>query len=281
MTTPDSSQLLPLGLAPRPIAGPDLAARLRAAIVALAPGADGSPVSVTAEVDDADVPVLAVDLTGLVVPEPPQASPTLEPDVRERAAGTVGTFQLDAHPVTVAGVPVDVRARLASVPFTWVTARDDTLWWELVEPTADAPVTGDVRLAVPREKLLEVVRVQVERAASARGVTVSQLDVDLVSRGPRVLAVAVRARVRKGLLSASAQAHATATVDDDLVLTLSDVDVSSGNPIVAAMLAGARGRVDRVAARPIDLARRLPRGVRLTDVQIDVGDDVVLTARAS
>ena len=97
-----------------------------------------------------------------------------------------------------------------------------------------------------------------ERAASARGVTVSQLDVDLVSRGPRVLAVAVRARVRKGLLSASAQAHATATVDDDLVLTLSDVDVSSGNPIVAAMLAGARGRVDRVAARPIDLARRLP-----------------------
>jgi hypothetical protein len=281
VTTTDSSQFLPLGLAPLPTTGTDLADRVRTAIVGLVPAADHPALRIAAEVDGADIPVLTVDLTGLVLPEVPQPTSSREPDVRDGLPGIVRQCEVDAHPVTVAGLPVDVRAQLQGVPVRWLTGTDGSLWWELVEPSADTPVTGDVRVAVPRERLLAEVRAQAARAAAAQGVTITQLDIDLVSRGPRVLAVAVRAKLRKGLLSATAQARATATVDDRLVLTLSDVDVSSGNPLVAALLAGARGRIDRVAARPIDLAGRLPRGVRLTDVRIDVGDDVVLTARAS
>jgi hypothetical protein len=277
-TPPD---LVPLGRAPRPSTGEDLAARLRATLAQHLENSDA--VRVFAEVDGADVPQLQVDATGLVVGELPGSltRSAVSVDGRERTPGIIGAFRLDAHPATVAGVPVDVRAELANVPFAWVDGQDGSLAAELLEPTADAPVTGDLRVAAPRERLLEAVRSQVTALAAAQGVAVSRLDIRLVSEGPRAVSVVADAKLRKGLLSASARGRATATVDDALGLTLSDVEVSSGNPLVTALLSVARGRLDQVAGKRIDLAGQLPPGIRLSDVRLDVGEDVVLTVRAT
>jgi hypothetical protein len=45
------------------------------------------------------------------------------------------------------------------------------------------------------------------------------------------------------------------------------------------LLGAARGKIEEVAGRRIDLAEALPPGVRLADVTLEVGDQVVLTAR--
>ncbi|WP_019136544.1 hypothetical protein [Cellulomonas massiliensis] len=278
-----SADVLPLGRAPRPTTGDELAARLRAALTENLRGiADASAARVTARVEGDDVPELDVDLTGLVVAQVPRSAPAAPPAVavRERTPGVVGRLQVDAHPLTVIGVPVDVRADLAQVPFAWVETPDGALGAELLEPTADAPVTGSVRVAAPREQVVAAVRTVATQVAASQGVTLQSLDVALEQQGPRAVSVRLDAKVRKSLLSASVQARATATVTDDLVLRLSDVDLSSGNPLVGAMLAAARGRVDALAARPVDLAAQLPPGVRLEDVRIEVGEQLVLTARA-
>lgn len=283
--TSSRTDLIPLGRAPRPTTGPDLAARLHTALAdELAGSADATPVRVAAEVDGADVPRLEIDATGLVVSEPatrPGRRGAPVGEVLERTPGTIAVVLLEAHPATVVGVPVDVRAELADVPFAWVTGRDGSLAAELVEPAADAPVAGHVRVSVPRAELLEAVRTQVTAAAAAQGVTVTRLDVDLVSRGPRAVSVVADARLRKGMLSASAGARATATVDDRLVLSLSQVEVASGNPLVSALLSVVRGRLDEISRRRIDLAAQLPPGIRVSDVRLDVGDEIVLTVQAA
>lgn len=287
MTSP-RTDLIPLGRAPRPTTGHDLAARLRAALADELTGtADTTAVGVAAEVDGADVPRLEIDVTGLSVSELPQSAttsghrPASELEVLEQTPGQITVALLDGHPAIVVDVPVDVRAELAHVPFAWVTGRDGSLAVKFVEPAADAPVTGHVRVAVPRAQLLEAVRLQVAAAAAAQGVTVTRLDVELVSRGPRSVSVVADAKLRKGMLSASARARATATIDDRLVLSLSDVEVSSGNPLVAALLSAVRGRLDEISRRRIDLAAQLPPGIHITDVRLDVGNELVLTARAT
>jgi hypothetical protein len=64
-----------------------------------------------------------------------------------------------------------------------------------------------------------------------------------------------------------------------MVLTIGDVHLTSGNPFVAAMLGVVRGRVEAMANRRVDLQAALPPGVRLTDVRLDAGEQLVLSAR--
>jgi hypothetical protein len=87
------------------------------------------------------------------------------------------------------------------------------------------------------------------------------------------------AKLRRGILSASAHATGTAAVDSALVLRFSDVALGSANPIVAGLLAVARGRVQEATRRPVDLTEQLPPGVRVADVRLDAGTDLVLSAR--
>jgi len=277
----DAFDVISLGAAPRPDDGAELARRVRQALVEQAAGiTDASAVRVEATVDGAAVPTLDVDLTGVVVSGtrkvPPRPGPV---SVRAREAGIVGRLRVDAHPVTVEGVRVDVQAEAENVSFSWVEGVDGSLAAELVEPTQDDRVVGHVRVAASRDEVVAAVQRVAADLAKAQGVTLSRLDVDLVSRGPRAASVAVRAQIRKGFLSATAEGGATATVGTDLVLTVSDVSVTSGNPLVAGMLAVARGRIQAYEGRRIDLGAQLPPGVRLVDVGLDVGDEVVLTAR--
>lgn len=280
MTSP---QLLPLGPAPRPTTGADLAACLRdLASRAAGPGVAGlDRARVTAELDGPDVASLELDLTGVALGASQQRpdlswSPT---SVTSREPGTVRRLRLDAHPLTAVDLPVDVTAEAAGLRFAWVEGSDGQAGFEPVEPDDAHPVVGHARVAVSRAGLVATVHGLLAVSLQSQGIQVTDLDVQLDSRGPRAAGVRIEAKIRKGFLSAAVTATASASVDDTMVLTVGDVQISSGNPLVAAMLGAVRGRLEAAAHRTIDLAAALPPGVRLVDVRLDVGEELVLTAQ--
>lgn len=267
---------------PRPTTNVDLADRVDVGIREVFGDGLGS-LRVVATVDGPDVPTLEVDLTGLVVggrgaaSAPPSGAPSAE--VVHRETGTIGTASLRAWPVMVAEVPVGVDAVLHGLRFSWLEGADGSLAVKLQDPSDQHPVSGQGRAAVHQERLVAALRRQVSESLAASGFTLSSLDVHLVSHGPTALGVQADARVRKGMLSAAVRVGAVAEVSADLVVTVRDVEVTSRNPLVAGLLLAFRGKLEAVQRERFDLAAELPAGVRITDLRLDVSDELVLTAR--
>jgi hypothetical protein len=295
--TPD---LIPLGPAPRPADGADLAARIRTALVdelgGKAAGLDQA--SVTAVLDGFDVASADVDLSGVVVSldgaagQAGQAGPAsagpLEtgaakrwnPEIVRREPATLRRVRVDAHPLVAVDLPVDVTAELEGLRFDWVEGSDGRVGVQPAEPTGAHPVSGHARIAVDKAGLVATARGLLTVVLLQQGITLTGLDVDLVSRGPRAAALRVDAAIKKGMfLSARVQATASVSIDADMVLAVRDVQLTSGNPLVAALLGTVKGRVEAATSRDIDLATLLPDGVRLADVRLDVGQELVVSAR--
>lgn len=274
---------LPLGTAPRPATGDDLATRVRRLLAdAAGPAVTGlDRARVAAELDGADVASFDLDLTGVAVGAT-QSRPDVAwtaPQAASREEATVRRLRLDAHPLTAIDLPVDVTAEAEGLRFAWVEGTDGTVGAQPVEPDDAHPVAGHARVAVDRRGLVNTLHGVLAVALSGQGVTLTSLDVHVDSHGPRSASVRVDAKVRKGFLSAGVEALASAAVGDDMVLSVGDVRVSSGNPLVAAMLGMVRSRVEAMADRRIDLQAALPPGVRLLDVRLDAGEQLVLSAR--
>ncbi|WP_418277361.1 hypothetical protein ACNHYB_05310 [Isoptericola jiangsuensis] len=277
--------LLPLGPAPRPDSDHELANRLRDALVALSgeqvQGLDAAKIMPV--LDGSDLATLDIDLTGVAVGVPPadQTAPTpWSPQIEERDAAVLRTLRLDAHPLTAVDLPVDLAAELSGLRFAWVTTDDGLLGAELIKPTNATPVTGHARAATSRAGLAGTVQGLLAVALSSSGLQLTDFDLHIDQTGPRDARIEVVASIKKGMfLSAKVTASAAASIDRQMVLTVDHVKISSGNPIVAAMLAAMRGRIEEAAGRRVDLADALPPGVRLTDVTLDVGDEIVLNAR--
>jgi hypothetical protein len=281
--TSNRIEYVPLGPAPRPTTGDDLAARVRRLLTDVAgPGVSGlDRARIAADLDGADVASFELDLTGVAFgasQRKPDVSWTAPPTAHREEA-TARVVRVDAHPLTAVDLPVDVTAEAEGLRFVWVEGTDGTAGVEPVEPDDAHPVAGHARVAVDRRGLVATLHGILAVALSSQGVTLIGLDVQIQSHGPRSASVRVDAKVRKSFLSATAQANASASVGDDMVLTVGDVHLTSGNPFVAAMLGVVRGRVEAMANRRIDLQAALPPGVRLTDVRLDAGEQLVLSAR--
>lgn len=293
----ENQDRLPLGAAPRPATGEDLAARVRAAVLAeLGPDVEGEP-TVRATMSGPDVPALALDLTGVRVrlaDAPDQEAPAAPAaTVTGRERGTLGELRLTALPIHLGPVPVEVTAQVHRLPIEWVTTSDDAVALAL---PAEAGVsgqaeeagsgteggpgpTGRVVVSAPKDAAVEAMRQALELGLAEAGMTLASFDLEISQVGPRRLEVAGSGRIRKGLLSASARGQATVTFTEDLTIRLSDVRVTSANPVIAAVLLGVRGRIARSAEAPIALGEALPAGLRLTDLQVTAGHRLTLDAR--
>ncbi|MBD8077935.1 hypothetical protein [Cellulosimicrobium arenosum] len=295
--TDDGTDVLPLGRAPRPSTGPELAVRLRDAFVEHAHPdvAHVERLRVHATVDGPDVPALDVDLSGLVVRTtsgggrptettlPPVPVGDLIDPAARREDGTLRHLRIEAHPVTVEGVPVDVVVDADDVRFRWVEGADGSLGVELVDPGATGSgelVRGFVRVTAPQRDLIAAARRLIEKTLQETGgLVLTSFDVQVDSAGPRAATAGGFARVRKRILSASIRARIAVDVDEHLVLTVRELSLTSRNPVVAAALLVARNHVDEARGRTVDLAAELPPGLRLADVRLDVDESVAISAR--
>jgi len=281
--------VLALGAAPRPASAPDLVARLRPVLLdLLGPTVQHAErARIDAGLYGADVARLDVDLTGVHVrlggttsgaTASGPATSDVE-DVRSREDAVLRRLRVDAHPLVVEDVPVDVVAEAEGLRFRWVEDAGGALGVEGVEPDDAAPLTGHVRVAAPRDAIVATARRLVATELQNLGLTLASLDVELESAGPRSITLRAFARVRKGILSASVRATATAEVDARMVLAVRDLELSSRNPVVAALLVAARGELAKVEGRQVDLVSDLPPGVRLAEVRVDVGETLAVSAR--
>ncbi len=297
---------IPLGIAPRPALGADLEARIRATLTdelgGQALGLDRAPI--TAELDGADITSAVVDLSGVVVslPQPApqghhnaqpgyaahpghpgQAAPERKgwhPEIVAREPGTLHHLRVDAHQLVAVDLPVDITAEVTNLRFDWVDGADGRVGLQPVEPDADHPVSGHARVAVDKAGLVATARGVLTVVLQQQGITLTALDLDLVSQGPRAATLRVDAAIKKGVfLSARVQATASVSIDENMVLAVRDVQLGSSNPLVAALLGTIRGKVEAATSRDIDLAEKLPDGVRLADVRLDAGQQLVVSAR--
>lgn len=270
---------VPFGSAPRPTSDADLVARVRELISTYAPpGARGlDQVDVTASLDGADIAALAVDLSGVAVgvdgSEPVRLA-SVEVTHRDRAV--LRRLEVVAHPVSVEGVPVQVDVAASGVPFAWATSSTDQLFIEVQPPSESDPVVGTARISAPRREIVAAARTVLGAELAKRGFTLTALDLQLENLGPRALSVRAEAKVKRSVVRAAVEVTAEARIDDALVLSIRDADISSSNPIVSALVAPFRPRIAAMAARRIDLAALLPAGVSVTDVSLVAGvDDIV------
>jgi len=270
---------VPFGSAPRPTSDADLVARVRELISTYAPpGARGlDQVDVTASLDGADIAALAVDLSGVAVgvdgSEPVRLASV---EVTHRDPAVLRTLEVVAHPVSVEGVPVQVDVAASGVPFAWATSATDQLFIEVQPPSESDPVVGTARISAPRREIVAAARTVLGAELAKRGFTLTALDLQLENLGPRALSVRAEAKVKRSVVRAAVEVTAEARIDDALVLSIRDADISSSNPIVSALVAPFRPRIAAMAARRIDLAALLPAGVSVTDVSLVAGvDDIV------
>lgn len=285
--------LIQLGPAPRPADGADLAVRIRTALAQEA----GDQVigleraSITAVLDGADVAAADLDLSGVVAPLQgagaggaavggASAAQRWDPEIVRREPATLRRLRVDAHPLVAVDLPVDLTAELEGLRFDWVEGSDGRVGIAPVEPTAAHPVSGHARVAVDKAGLVATVRGVLSVVLLQQGITLTGLDLEVVSQGPRSATLWVDAAIKKGMfLSARVQATASVSIDENLVLAVRDVRLASGNPLVSALLGTVKGRIDAATSRDIDLAEQLPDGVRVADVRLEVGHEIVASAR--
>ncbi|WP_306233432.1 hypothetical protein [Agrococcus beijingensis] len=271
-----------LGHAPRPTDGTQLAKRIRTVVIAAEPAGIACTSRIDAELDGADISRLHLDLTDFMLAgehdrdrarlEPQGASVTWE-DAELR------DLRVQANPMHISGAEVTLDATLTDVPFTWIETDHGELAVELARPSAEHPLHGHATVSVPKEQLGKAVLGLAESALLDHGITVSKLVLDVQAIGSHELTVTVDAKLRKGLLGASVHGSANAAIDELMGVTLSNIQLDSGNPLVAAMLGAVRGRITKYEGRRIDLASELPEGISVADVQVHVTDDVTIEAR--
>lgn len=271
-----------LGHAPRPTDGAQLAKRIRTLVIAAEPAGIACTSIISAELDGADIARLDLDLTDFILAgEVDRDRARLEPQgaIVSREAAVLRHLTVRASPMRVSGAEVTLDAQLRDLPFRWIETDNRELAVELARPSTAHPLHGHALVSVPKHQLGAAILGLAESSLLDMGVTVSKLEVDVEELGPRSLRLIVDAKVRKGLLGASVHGSATASIDEAMGVTLSDIRLESGNPLVAAMLAATRGRIQGYEGRRIDLAATLPEGIRLADVQVRVTDDVIVEAR--
>jgi hypothetical protein len=279
--------VIPLGPGPVPTSADELGARLGAGLGRVLAHRSGSPVAVSA-VPGADgaIDSALVDVTGADASSARDIDPG---PIASSVASTVSSLSVAGSPAVVRGLPITLSAEASNVPITWNTTGDGSLWLAVEEPPgaasagaeggAGAPASARVDASAAIADLDRLVAQELSARLGGMGLTLKGSSVSVAAIGTRGLDIRADATVGKSFLSAKATLTARAVVDDSLTLIISDVDLTSGNPLVAAVVSRADSMLAPWNGRRIDLAEYSFAGARLQDVQLSVDNAIRIHAR--
>ncbi|WP_108250223.1 hypothetical protein [Planctomonas deserti] len=274
--------MIPLGPGPVPASADELGARLGAGLGRVLAPASGSPVPVNAEPGaDGSISRVAADITGIDA----SSAKDIEPGpIASSTRATIEALSLTGSPAVLRGLPVTIAAEAEHVPVTWNTSGDGSLWLAVEDAATgasgqDAPASARVDVTAAVADLERLVADELSARLGGMGLSLKSLSVAVAALGTRGLDLRADATVGKSFLSAKVTVTGRAQVDEALALTISNVDLSSGNPLVAAVVSRADSMIAPWNGRRIDLATYTFAGARLRDVHVSVDSAIHLHAR--
>jgi hypothetical protein len=223
-----------------------------------------------------DADRLRIDLSGGVVTVPGQLADTA--GVGQTQPGpSFKSLEVLAHPVIAEGAKIhfDLTAADARFNFDRTRAGRPVL-------TLAAATDGRIIVRVSRTDLQAVVTAKARAAAKEKGVDIERIDFDLTQLGPRSVRLGAKAAVQTKALFKTIRGAVTFAgrldVDDRLVAKLFELNVAGEGMMIALAVNMIRGRITALEGKEFPLTTFALGGVRLRDVQLQVGDELSVTA---
>lgn len=258
-------------------------------------------VRIAAEVSGDDLDSLTIDASGVKLrvraaksartaddtvrayPTPPAA-----PEIARRSTGTARTFRLLARPVRIEGIPITIDAQIHDAPIEWrvyaqpvESGRPESRYG--IELVGDGDgMRGSLVGSMRADDLSLLLSAVLRPAMRAGGIRLRRLTVSVAQDGPEGIRIEGSAGIRWKVIGASARGMVRLTVTSDGVVTVRDLRVGSGNPIVALAIRAARKPIREQIGRAYDLNESLAAdgaAPRLHDVRVTAGDELAISAR--
>lgn len=223
-----------------------------------------------------DTDRLRIDLSGgvaTVVNQPPDTA-----GIGQTQPGPAfKSLEVQGHPVVVEGARIQFDLTATDVSFNFDRSRAGRPVLTLAAAT-----DGRVVVRVSRADLEAVVIAKARAAAREKGVEIEQIDFDLKQLGPRSVRLAAKAGVQTKALFKTIRGAVTFAgrldVDDRLVARLSELNIAGEGMMIALAVNMIRGRLTAFEGKQFPLTTFALGGVRLRDVQLQVGDELAVTA---
>ncbi|SEE10974.1 hypothetical protein [Ruania alba] len=177
-------------------------------------------------------------------------------------------------PVRVQDLPVTTTAEVRDLPVRY-QPRSDGQYWIEVDERVGHQTAGRVQVTATITDIEQAVAAEAGARLSSTGFALADLRLQVAAAGPREASIQVDATLRRGLLRAGVSGSATARVGADMVVTLSDLEVSSSSPLVGMALTAVRGRLAQWEGHQVDLRSLTFGGLAVSDVELTVTRDVV------
>jgi len=227
------------------------------------------------DVEGGDFPALqrvTVNLSGAKVnikdvPPPPVPGKTRRPGI------TVDRLEVLGQPISYAAGKADLKLNASGVSFDF--ARDTQGRPMLLLSNARE---GDVRVTSGKEDVRAMLMAAASAAAKQQGITIQDLQLDLVSEGTRSIGGDARVKAKKLMMSGTVYVRGKVDIDDNLVATLSNLHCG-GEGVVGSIAAGfLQGRLKQAEGKSFPLTGFSLGDVSLHDLKISVARTIQISA---
>lgn len=213
---------------------------------------------------------LTIDLTGA------QASRALRLPTSHEAIGkgiTIGAFKLDAAPLLVEQVPVEVRSWLTDAVAEF--SKDETGALFL---TLDRAGAGELEVKVAHAALEGGLHALARELAGKQGADVKSTKLELETPTPRTLLFRVAVVARMMIMKATIHLRGRAELDDQVNVRLSELHAQGEGLFSALIESGLRPHLARFEKEIFALGELVAGGLRVKELAISAGETIRLHA---
>ena len=137
----------------------------------------------------------------------------------------------------------------------------------------------EFRLQTSKSDLNAAVFAAVAAAAHERGIAVSDSRLDLVATSPRTADFRLTVAVKAMMMSAEIAVVGKAQIGDDLQARIAAIDLEGGGMIAGIARSALEPQLAKVRGMAYPLANLQIPGLRVADVALTTGEQVMLTVR--
>lgn len=177
---------------------------------------------------------------------------------------------LEAHPLTIHGLPlqVEIRAASATLQMTLFSGDQHAL---VLQKAAD----GSVELAAKTSELEKLAHSLVAAQAGKHGLEVKETRLTFTQRGPRSLSFQGDVTAKVMIMKAQLTVNGDLDLDDALQLRISNLRLAGGGMAATLAKGFLQPQFDKLQAKPIALGALALGEIRLRDVSVALGGDIL------